>query len=308
MDNKKDFAENMNRLAKVKTKELAEIKKDDLFSRSIVELDEKSNKEDGVEFWYARELQKILGYASWGKFLNVIEKAKTACFTSGFNVSDHWLSHMGKSISGKGKIEEIQDYKLTRYACYLIAQNGNSSKYQIAIAQSYFAVQTRKQEIIKQKMAEYERIASRVKLSESEKELSALSYEKGVDNKGFAIIRSKGDAALFGGQNTSKMKQKFGIKDSKSLADCLPTVTLKAKDLATEMTNYKLKTDKNIYGENPISNKHYKNNINVRKALTDSGIYPENLSPEEDIKKVERKIQKEAKQIANKKTVAIDKK
>ncbi|MDR3256199.1 MAG: DNA damage-inducible protein D [Endomicrobium sp.] len=308
MDNKKDFTENMNRLAKVKAKEIVEIKKDDLFSRSILELDEKSHKEDNIEFWYARELQKILGYASWDKFLNVIEKAKTACFTSGFNVADHWLSHMGKSISGKGKIEEIQDYKLTRYACYLIAQNGDSSKYQIAIAQSYFAVQTRKQEIIEQKMAEYERIASRVKLSESEKELSALAFEKGVDSKGFAMIRSKGDAALFGGHNTSQMKQKFGIKDNKSLADCLPTVTLKAKDLAIEMTNYKLKKDKEIYGETPISNEHYSNNTNVRKALTDSGIYPEDLPPAEDVKKIQRKIQKEVKQIATKKTIAIDKK
>jgi DNA-damage-inducible protein D len=213
----------MDRLEKVKEAVATSMEKNDLFSRSILELDEKAHKEDDVEFWYARDLQKILGYASWDKFLNVIEKAKTACSTSGFDAADHWLSHMGKSISGKGKIEEVQDYKLTRYACYLIAQNGDSSKYQIAIAQSYFAVQTRKQEVIEQKMAEYERIASRVKLSESEKELSALAFEKGVDGQGFARIRSKGDAALFGGHNTSKMKQKLGIKDSKtacrSLAD-----------------------------------------------------------------------------------------
>jgi hypothetical protein len=293
---------------KIKVNELAELKKDDLFSRSIFELDEKSNKEGNVEFWYARDLQKILGYASWDKFLNVIEKAKTACFTSGFDILDHF-SHLGKIVElGAGGSREIQDYKLTRYACYLVAQNGDSSKYQIAIAQSYFAVQTRKQEIIEQKMAEYERIASRVKLSESEKELSALAYEKGVDSKGFAMIRSIGDAALFGGHNTSKMKQKLGIKDNKPLADCLPTVTLKAKDLATEMTNYKLKNDKKIYGENPISNEHFNNNKNVRKALTDSGIYPEHLPPAEDVKKLQRKIQKEVKQIAGKNKNAIDKK
>jgi DNA-damage-inducible protein D len=305
MNNKKDFAENMNKLAKVKE---TEIRKDDLFSRSIMELDEKSHKEDNIEFWYARDLQKILGYGKWENFVKVIEKAKIACSTSGFIVQDHFPDVKKMVDLGSGSVREIQDYKLTRYACYLIAQNGDSSKYQIAIAQSYFAVQTRKQEIIEQKMAEYERIASRVKLSESEKELSTLAYEKGVDSKGFAIIRSKGDVALFGGNNTNRMKQKLGIKDSKPLADCLPTVTLKAKDLATEMTNYKLKTDKRIYGKNPISNEHYKNNTNVRKALTDSGIYPENLPPEEDIKKVERKIQKETKQIANKKTVTIDRK
>jgi DNA-damage-inducible protein D len=279
--------------------------KDDLFSRSILELDEKSHKEDGVEFWYARDLQKILGYERWDKFLNIIEKAKMACSTSGFEVLDHF-SQVGKMVElGSGSVRTIDDYKLTRYACYLIAQNGDSSKYQIAIAQSYFAVQTRKQEIIEQKMAEYERIASRVKLSESEKELSALAFEKGVDSKGFAIIRSKGDEALFGGHNTSKMKQRLGIKDNKPLADCLPTVTLKAKDLATEMTNYKLKKDKKIYGEKPISKEHYNNNKNVRKALTDSGIHPENLPAAEDVKKIQRKIQKEVKQIATKKTIVI---
>jgi DNA-damage-inducible protein D len=295
---------------------MQEIRKDDLFSRSILELDEKSHKEDSVEFWYARDLQIILGYSKWENFTNAIEKAKTACSTSGFNIADHFfevLPDVRKNL--KNDSHEVNqggrpgnDYKLTRYACYLIAQNGDSSKYQIAIAQSYFAVQTRKQEIIEQKMAEYERIASRVKLSESEKELSALAYEKGVDSKGFAMIRSKGDAALFGGYNTSKMKQKLGIKDSKPLADCLPTVTLKAKDLATEMTSYKLKRDREIHGETPISNEHYNNNKNVRKALTDSGIYPESLPPAEDVKKLQRKIQKEVKQIASKKNIAIDKK
>ncbi|MDR1195245.1 MAG: DNA damage-inducible protein D [Endomicrobium sp.] len=296
----------MNKLAK--SKEIIDTRKDDLFSRSILELDEKSHKEGNIEFWYARDLQKILGYGKWEHFIKVIEKAKTACYTSGFIIQDHF-PYFGKMVElGSNSVREIEDYKLTRYACYLIAQNGDSSKYQIAIAQSYFAVQTRKQEIIEKKMAEYERIASRVKLSESEKELSALAYEKGVDSKGFAIIRSKGDSALFGGHNTSKMKQKLGIKDNMPLADCLPTVTLKAKDLATEMTNYKLKQDKEIRGENPISNEHYSNNKNVRKALTDSGIYPENLPPLEDVKKLQRKIQKEVKQIASKKTIAIDKK
>jgi len=282
--------------------------KSDLFSQLLINFDEHSHMEDEVEFWYARELQKLLNYSEWRNFLNIIEKAKTACANSGFSIIDHFVEINKMVEVGSGATRDITDIKLTRYACYLIAQNGNSQNPTIAFAQSYFAIQTRKQEIIEQRMVEYERLAARVKLTESEKELSALSYERGVDSQGFAIIRSRGDQALFGGLNTSNMKQKLGVKDSRPLADYLPSITLKAKDLATEMTNYKLKTSADIKGEGLISTEHSKSNANVRKALTDSDIYPESLPASEYIKKVERKIKKEEKQIAMGKTKTIVKK
>jgi DNA-damage-inducible protein D len=288
--------------------EITANQKSDLFSKLLLNFDEHSHMEDGIEFWYARKLQKLLNYTEWRNFVNTIEKAKIACANSGFSILDHFVEVNKMVEVGSGAIRDIIDIKLTRYACYLIAQNGNSQNPTIAFAQSYFAIQTRKQEIIEQRMAEYERLAARVKLTESEKELSALSYERGVDGQGFAIIRSKGDQSLFGGLNTSAMKQKLGIKGSQPLADYLPSITLKAKDLATEMTNYKLKTSTDIEGETRISVEHSKSNANVRKALTDSDIYPENLPASEDIKKVERKIKKEEKQIAMGKTKTIAKK
>ncbi|MDR0942770.1 MAG: DNA damage-inducible protein D [Holosporales bacterium] len=284
-----------------------EVCRDDSFSCLIVGFDSYSHNENGVEFWYARELQELLKYKEWRNFVKVIEKAKEACLKSKVKVSDHFVNVNKMVELGSESKRKINDYKLTRYACYLVAQNGDPSKSVIAFAQSYFSVQTRKQEIIERRMAEYERIAARVKLSESEKELSALSYEKGVDSKGFAIIRSEGDKALFGGYNTSKMKQRLGIKDSKPLADYLPSVTIKAKDLAVEMTNYKLKVSPDIKGRTPISKEHSQNNKNVRNALTDSGIYPEDLPAEEDIKKIRRKIEEEEKRIITGKAKRIDK-
>ncbi|MDR1360748.1 MAG: DNA damage-inducible protein D [Rickettsiales bacterium] len=269
------------------------------------EFDSHSHKYENLEYWFARDLQKLLGYEKWENFTKIIEKAKISCKNSGIDIDVHWLPEVRKSISGKGRELIIEDYKLTRYACYLIAQNGDPSKRQIAFAQTYFAVQTRKQEIIEQRMLEYERLAARVKLSATEKELGALSYERGVDSQGFAIIRSKGDQALFGGYNTSAMKQKLSVNnESRPLADFLPSVTIKAKDLAAEMTNYKLKNS-GIYGTSYISNEHIRNNTSVRKALTDSNIYPEKLPPAEDIKKVERKIKKDEKQLATSDTKRI---
>ncbi|OPZ76945.1 MAG: DNA-damage-inducible protein D [Alphaproteobacteria bacterium ADurb.Bin438] len=256
------------------------------------------NEDSGVEYWYARDLQKLLGYDKWDNFKEVIKKAKIACESSGNSVLDHFPD-IGKMVDlGSGSKRSIDDIKLTRYACYLIAQNGDPRKEAIAFAQTYFAVQTRKMEIIEQRMAEYERLKSREKLTESEKLLSALAYERGVDDKGFGIIRSRGDQALFG-ITTKDMKNRLNIPDNKPLADYLPDVTIKAKDLANSMTNHTLKTT-NIHGHTDISYEHVKNNTNVRKALTDSNIYPENLPAEEDIKKVERRVKKEEKLITKK--------
>ncbi len=255
----------------------------------------------GLECWSARELQEILNYTKWDNFLKVIEKAKKACENSGSLLSDHFAD-VGKMVKiGSGSERQIEDIALTRYACYLIAQNGDSSKSEIAFAQTYFAVQTRKQEIIEQRLLNVARVNAREKLSKSEKKLSGIIYERGVDDKGFATIRSKGDQALFGGFSTNDMKRKLQIPDNRPLADFLPTLTIKAKDFATELTSHNV-VDKNLKGENQISKEHVDNNIAVRKMLKERGVLPEKLSALEDIKKVqgqldsdEKKILKEAK-------------
>jgi len=257
------------------------------------------NQKDGIEFWFARDLQKLLDYTEWRNFVNVVDKAKEACKNSKQEIKYHFVD-VNKTISmPKGAIKEIEDIMLTRYACYLIAQNGDPKKEQIAFAQSYFATQTRKLELIEQRINLIERLNARQKLVESETELSKLIYERGVDDKGFARIRSKGDEALFGGFTTKNMKTRLKIPDNRPLSDFLPTVTITAKNLATEITNFNVKKE-DINGEDPITNEHVKNNKKVRGLLVDSGIVPENLPPEEDIKKLNTRLKKNEKQLANK--------
>lgn len=253
-------------------------------------------KEDDIEFWYARDLQILLGYNEWRNFILVINKAKEACENSGYVVKDHFVD-VNKMVSlGSGSQREISDIKLTRYACYLIAQNGDPRKDEIAFAQTYFAVQTRKQEIIEQRISEIERLQAREKLSQSEKQLSGILFERGVDGQGFARIRSKGDQALFGGNTTQQMKDKLEVPENRALADFLPTITIKAKDFVNEITSFNTVRD-NLRGEQPITQEHVKNNTDVRNLLKQKNIYPENLPPAEDVKKVGRKIKSENKKL-----------
>ncbi len=251
--------------------------------------------EEGIEFWFARELQPEFGYNRWENFESAIKRAIVSCEASGINKEDHFREVTKMVPLGSGSQRNIVDYMLTRYACYLIAQNGDPQKEEIAFAQSYFAIQTRKQELIEDRIRLVERMTARDRLRESEKRLSENIFERGVDDAGFGRIRSKGDSALFGGHTTQDMKNRYGVK-SGPLADHLPTLTIAAKNLATEMTNYRVE-EKNLYGETPITTEHVQNNHSVRKMLSDRGIKPETLPPAEDIKKLERRVKSEEKKM-----------
>ncbi len=272
--------------------------KKELIEALFKQFEQACYEHNGIECWSARELQQILGYTQWRNFLKVIDKAKTSCENSGVPVKDHFADVSKMVTVGSDANRELQDIALTRYACYLIAQSGDTQKDPIAFAQTYFAVQTRKQEIVEKRLLDIDRINAREKLSRSEKVLSGIIYERGVDDAGFARIRSKGDEALFGGFTTRDMKKKLVVPENRALADFLPTITIKAKDLATEITSHNV-VEKNLKGEEDIAEEHVDNNTAVRNVLLERGIQPETLPPAEDVDKVKRRIQKEDKNALN---------
>jgi DNA-damage-inducible protein D len=269
--------------------------KSDEIKKLFFQFEAAASELEGVECWSARELQELLGYSKWENFEKVIQKAKDACKNAGEEIAYHFPDVRKMIIKGKGAKDEIDDILLTRYASYLIAQNGDSRKEEIAFAQNYFAVQTRRAELVEQRLLEYERLKAREKLSQTEKQLSGILFERGVDNQGFAIIRSKGDQALFR-LNTQALKRKMGVPDSRPVADFLPTISIKAKDLAAEMTGLNVQ-NKDLKGQSKIEEEHVDNNLAVRNMLTQRGIVPENLPPAEDVKKLQRKLEGDEKKL-----------
>lgn len=270
--------------------------KKELIQELFLKFENASNLYNNIEYWSAREVQEILGYTKWDNFIKVIEKAKRACENAGEDLQNHFADIGKMVLLGSGSKREISDIALTRYACYLIAQNGDSSKSEVAFAQTYFAVQTRKQEVIEKRLLDVARVTAREKLSKTEKNLSGIIYERGVDEKSFSIIRSKGDQALFGGFTTNDMKKKMGVSQNRPLADFLPTLTIKAKDFATELTSHNV-VEKDLNGDSQITTEHIENNLAVRKMLGERGIKPENLPALEDVKKVQRKLESDEKKI-----------
>jgi DNA-damage-inducible protein D len=270
--------------------------KKEIIIRLSQSFEEATHVEQDVEYWMARDLQDLFEYSSWDNFLNVVEKAKIACANSKLLINSHFREVMKMVNLGSGTKREIPDVMLSRYACYLIAQNGDSRKEAIAFAQSYFALQTRKQELLEQRISMVERLEARHKLTQTEKELSSVLYQHGVDDQGFARIRSRGDQALFGGNSTIEMKRKLGIPESRALADFLPTITIKAKDFVGEITHFNVKKE-NLQGESRIAEEHVKNNLGVRRVLIESNIYPEELPAEPDIRKLEKQIKKEGERL-----------
>ena len=270
--------------------------KKELITKLHKSFEDCAHQKDGVEFWLARELQELLGYAQWRNFELVVEKAKIACQNAGQPVADHFADVSKMVEIGSQAERPVEDIALTRYACYLIAQNGDPRKDAIAFAMTYFAVQTRKQELIETRIAEWERLQAREKLTLSQKELSGVLYERGIDSQGFGRILSKGDAALFGGLSTQTMKDRLAVPDGRPLADFLPTITIKAKDFANEITNTQVK-QRDLRGETSITHEHVKNNRDVRKLLIDRDIVPEQLPAAEDVKKLERRLKSEAKKL-----------
>ena len=260
----------------------------------------------GTEFWLARDLQTVLGYARWSNFVRVIDRAITACEVGGSEPDDHFLPVVKLDNDGNApapandkplkKQRPVDDYALSRYACYLIAQNANSAKDQVAFAQTYFALQTRRQELIEERLADLERLSARRKLSQSEKILSGLIYEHVEDERGFSRIRIKGDQALFGGVTTRQMKRRLHVPKSRALADFLPTITIKAKDFANEITNFSIKRDY-LHTEAQIAREHIKNNRDVRRLLLRRKIEPESLPAAEDVKKVQRRLASEERRL-----------
>ena len=269
--------------------------KSDEIKKLFAQLEAAAAELEGVECWSARELQKLLGYSKWENFEKVIQRAKEACQHAGEEIQYHFPDVRKMVKIGSGAEKEIDDILLTRYACYLIAQNGDSRKEEIAFAQNYFAVQTRRAELVEQRLLAYERVKAREKLSQTEKQLSGILYERGVDSQGFALIRSKGDQALFR-LSTQQLKKKLGIPDSRPVADFLPTISIKSKDLANEMTGLNVQA-KDLRGQNKIEKEHVDNNLAVRNMLTQRGIVPENLPPAEDVKKLKRRLEGDEKSV-----------